>query len=190
MKLPLAPLFCVGQRLSWPNFLVSQIEKIQFKGGKDNSLSPAEGALARTDPSACCSTREGWPPQCHWCQLLFYHWDQMPAKSSSGREDLFWLDAQGTQHIMVGSRRQRAWSCRACGSFVSRSRQAESSDELGPGSSPLGMLGSVGDSPHSSWNTPVGMWRSRQLSSPAHDGAGGWPRKRPKSEHSRILRGT
>ena len=34
MKLLLAPLFCVGQRPSWPNFLVSPIEKTQFKGGK------------------------------------------------------------------------------------------------------------------------------------------------------------
>lgn len=62
MKLPLAPLFCVGQRPSWPNFLVSQIEKIQFKGGKDNSLSPAEGALAGTDPSAGRTTPEGGHP--------------------------------------------------------------------------------------------------------------------------------
>lgn len=180
VKPPLAPLFCVCQRPSWSSFLVSQIEKIKFKVGEDNSLSPTEGARARTDPSACHTASVGWTPQCCSCPLLLYRWDQMPAKSSLSREDLFWLDAQGTQPIMVGNGRQCARSCRACGSCGSRSWQAESSDELGPGSSPLttcrdlhhqlGMPGSVGDSPHSSWITPVRMWRSRQLSSPANDG--------------------
>lgn len=32
VKPPLALLFCVCQRPSWPSFLVSQIEKIKFKG--------------------------------------------------------------------------------------------------------------------------------------------------------------
>lgn len=182
MKPPLALLFCVCQRPSWPSFLVSQIEKIKFKGGGgNNSLRPTEGARARADPCACHTASVGWTPQCCSCPLLLYRWDQMPAKSSLGREDLFWLDAQGTQPITVGNGRQCAQSCRACGSCGSRSWQAESSDELGPGSSPLnptcrdlhhqlGVLGSVGDRPHSSWNTPVGMWGSRQLSSPANDG--------------------
>lgn len=45
VKPPLALLFCVCQRPSWPSFLVSQIEKIKFKGGGGITPSVLRRAL-------------------------------------------------------------------------------------------------------------------------------------------------